>query len=49
MILTFLRILFGFKWEWSLVSKQEYANGTYFLFICKRSGRIKKVWMGEGF
>ena len=47
MILTFLRILFGFKWEWLLVNKQVYSNGTYFLFICKRSGRIKKVWVGE--
>ena len=46
MIQNLIRIVFGYKWEWEEHYRHRYSDGTEFLFICKKTGRIKKVWVG---
>jgi len=47
MIINFFRWLIGYKYDWVLFSKVEYENGILYLFICKKTGRFKKIWLGS--
>ena len=47
MIINALRIIFGFRWEWRLEREVEFINGVERLYICRRTGRMKKVWIGS--
>lgn len=47
MILNALRIIFGFRWEWHLEKEVRFSNGVELFYICQRTGRMKKVWVGS--
>lgn len=47
MIIHFFRWLIGYNWEWVEHHRERFQNGTLFLFICKKTGRIKKIWVGD--
>jgi hypothetical protein len=46
MILKIWRWFYGFKYEWEEYHREEYRNGTLFLFKCNKTGRFKKIWLG---
>lgn len=46
MLLDFIRYIWGYNYQWEEYFRTEYKNGTQFLFICKKTGKMKKVWMG---
>lgn len=46
MLINLLRIIFGYKWEWEEYHRHEFTNGTQILFICKKTGRMKQVFVG---
>ena len=46
MIINLFRILIGYKWDWKEYQRVEFSDGLEILFICQKTGRMKKVWMG---
>ena len=46
MIINLFRILWGYKWEWEEHERFRFRNGIEILFICKKTGRMKKVFVG---
>lgn len=46
MLLTIFRFLWGYNYEWEEYERFTFNNGIEILFICKKTGRMKKVFIG---
>jgi len=48
MIKMIWRFLWGYDYKWKEYERFVFTNGTEILFICEKSGKMKKVWIGDG-
>ncbi len=46
MILNIFRILFGYNWELEERARFQFTNGVQILYICKKTGRMKQIFVG---
>jgi hypothetical protein len=46
MIVNLFRRIIGYKWEWEEYHRITWNDGVDIFFICKKTGRMKKVWIG---